>query len=169
MNSNATHRKKPIFIIFLILTLLCTAFIFSNSINTGEDSGRQSGRVVQAVIKAAGFFGIEISNVDLLSYIVRKSAHFCEFALLGAISYITLKNLGIYRIAQFYFSISYCLLIASCDEYIQTFRDGRSGQVSDVLLDLSGSTTAIVLLFLIGLWIDKRKRKRSAKADIPRR
>ena len=164
MTITAIRRKRLVFIVFLTLTLLCTAFIFGNSINTGEDSGRQSGRVVQAVLKITDFFGIKITNINLLSHLVRKSAHFCEFALLGVLSFYTLKAMGLCRVAQIYFGVSYCLLIASCDEYIQTFTNGRSGQVSDVMLDLSGSATAIILLFLIGFFINKRKTH-SAEAE----
>lgn len=153
------ESKKYIVILLIVLTLACVVFIFSNSLNNGEDSGRQSGRVVRAVLKIAGFFGIEVRDTAALSHFVRKSAHFLEFALLGALSVLTLKSVGLCRIAQVYFATSFCLLIAACDEYIQTFSSGRSGQVSDVFLDLSGSITAIAICLIICLLIRKRIKK----------
>lgn len=156
------RRKKYVLILLIILTLAWVAFIFSNSLNNGEDSSRQSGRVVQAILKIADFLGIKIGNTALLSHIVRKSAHFLEFALLGALSFFTLGSMNLGRIAQIYFGTSFCLLIAACDEYIQTFSIGRSGQVGDVFLDLSGSVTAIALCFLVVFLVSNRKRKKEA-------
>lgn len=160
MTNSSGRRRKIVFIIFLILTLACVAFIFSNSLSNGEESSRQSGKVVQAVLKATDFIGVKITNVDLLSHIVRKCAHFLEFALLGALSFLTLKSMGLFKIWQVYFGVGFCLLIAACDEYIQTFRSGRSGQVSDVFLDLSGSVTAIAFCILITFLIQKHKKKK---------
>ena len=41
------------------------------------------------------------------------------------------------------------MLVASVDETIQLFVSGRSGQVSDVVLDLVGALCGIALLLII--------------------
>ena len=43
----------------------------------------------------------------------------------------------------------FCLLVASVDETIQLFVSGRSGQVSDVVLDFVGALCGITLLLII--------------------
>lgn len=165
LTNSSNRRQKNVFYIYLFLTLVCVAFIFGNSLSDGEESGRQSGKIVQVVVKAAEFFNIRITDVVLLSHIVRKSAHFLEFALLGALTFMTLRRIRICRYAQVYFSVSFCLLIAACDEYIQTFRSGRSGQVSDVFLDLSGSATAIALCILFCFLRERKMKKEAHKKE----
>ena len=43
----------------------------------------------------------------------------------------------------------FCLLVAAVDETIQLFVSGRSGQVSDVVLDFVGALCGIALLLII--------------------
>ena len=53
-------------------------------------------------------------------------------------------------------ALCWCLLYAATDEYHQTFVPGRSGRVSDVLVDLLGSaigTLGILLILAAGRWI----------------
>ena len=157
------ERKKILSAVFLLLTIACTVIIFSNSMNIGLDSGRQSGKVVQAVIKVADVLGIKINNVESLHHIVRKSAHFLEYALLGALSFFTLKIMGMKTFPRVYFTLGYSLLIAGCDEYIQTFREGRSGQVSDAFLDFSGAATAVALCLLVFFLIKRHKSRKINK------
>ena len=40
-----------------------------------------------------------------------------------------------------------CIIYALTDEFHQTFIDGRSGQISDVFLDSSGSLIATVVFY----------------------
>ena len=42
-----------------------------------------------------------------------------------------------------------CVLYASIDEFHQLFVPGRSGQVTDVLIDLIGVVLGLLLVFLI--------------------
>lgn len=49
-------------------------------------------------------------------------------------------------------------MIASMDEMIQLFVDGRSGQISDVALDSIGALTGILLILgLRFLWCRRKK------------
>ena len=83
---------------------------------------------------------------------MRKSAHFCEFALLGCLTAWTgfLQNK---RIVKNLTSIGFvCLATAVIDEYLQYYSAGRSAQVNDVVLDFAGVVAGLVFFVLIH-WI----------------
>jgi VanZ family protein len=53
-------------------------------------------------------------------------------------------------------------LVASLDEWHQTFLPSRTGAISDVMLDSSAALTAQVLIFLYLTW---KPRRMSAAGD----
>ena len=124
--------------IFLILTLAWTVFIISLSLNNAEESNKQSDTVVVMVKRVAQALGIDIADGSLLPHYVRKSAHFIEFGILGMLCLPMFRALTQRTFAHVLISLGYCGLIAVTDEYIQLFTYGRSGQLSDVLIDFSG-------------------------------
>lgn len=78
------------------------------------------------------------STPTLTEHLVRKLAHFSEFALAGVLGHICFS--------QWRKEMRFCILctlfaglfIALCDETIQLFVPGRSGQIMDVWIDFSG-------------------------------
>jgi len=77
-----------------------------------------------------------------VSTIVRKSAHFTEYAVLG---YVTRKNVGLNTQTWFYLSG----FVPFLDEALQTQIAGRTGLFSDSLIDLAGYITGI---FIAGIF-----------------
>lgn len=148
---------------FLILTLLCTVFIFSNSMTEGEESALQSGRVVRAVMKVCDAVGIEVTDTDTLTYNVRKAAHFLEFGLLGLLSFFALFSFGLKAYKSALLSLSYCFFIAVSDELIQTSYEGRAGQVGDVFIDFWGALTTVAICFIIVCIVKKYKKRKSMR------
>ena len=149
---------KPRNIVFLILAILLTAFIFSNSMRDAAASDGQSGRFVAALEQFAGLFGTVIPHNATVT-IVRKGAHMAEFFLLSCCW------CGVFwqRAHRFW---AYCvyilfagLLTACCDEWIQLFSDGRASEVCDVFIDFAG----VLLAVLAGLGIDLIQNRRRRK------
>ena len=133
--------------IFITITLIWTALIFSFSLQSGEVSGDLSGSVLEALL---GFFmpGVLESpeKLELFHLILRKCAHFTEFMILGVLSSIALKYMQIgYKSI---IGLGYCVLIASLDETLQLFVSGRAGRVQDVLIDSAGALAGIVIVFI---------------------
>ena len=133
--------------IFITITLIWTAVIFSFSLQSGEVSGDLSGSVLEALL---GFFmpGVLESpeKLELFHLILRKCAHFTEFMILGVLSSIALKYMQIgYKSI---IGLGYCVLIASLDETLQLFVSGRAGRVQDVLIDSAGALAGIVVVFI---------------------
>ena len=133
--------------IFITITLIWTAVIFSFSLQSGEVSGDLSGSVLEALL---GFFmpGVLESpeKLELFHLILRKCAHFTEFMILGVLSSIALKYMK--NEYKSIIGLGYCVLIASLDETLQLFVSGRAGRVQDVLIDSAGALAGIVIVFI---------------------
>ena len=143
---NIMHGKRTGSIVLIVLYCLYILLIFSNSAQTASESSQRSLRIVQQLNSL--LFG----GADIISeHLIRKAAHFTEFAGLGALGYACFKR-GI-RVPASVFSaaassVFFGLLTALTDETIQLFVEGRSGQITDVWIDFAGvcfGTAAAIL------------------------
>ena len=145
-------NKKKMYILS-VLTLLWTSFIFSMSLQVGEDSGRLSGGVLNIILDIISplwenIFGpITDNGIKLFHHFIRKAAHFTEFMVLGVLALSTALNFEKLRF-KWLVALSYGLLIASFDETLQLFVEGRAGTVTDVCIDFCGVLTGVMLIIL---------------------
>ena len=151
-NTFTKDKKYIIMCLYFVLLFSWLFFIFSNSLSTGEESTRQSRKVVEISQKIVSIFD-EDAVVD--SSDIRTSAHFIEFFVLG-ILYILgtlfFKNNRGFLVVS---SVSLSLFTALVDETIQMNVKGRGSQVIDVWVDFLGAIVAhffvIFVLYLIKL------------------
>jgi len=100
-------------------------------------------------------------TIDLLHFMIRKSAHFVEYFVLSLLILRGIRagrhgaRLG-WALAAIALAGSY----AALDEFHQSFVPGRTAEVSDVLLDTSGGIAAQAIAALVMLWGDVRRRDR---------
>lgn len=143
-----TKYKKQFFI---ILTILWTFIIFSFSLQSGEDSSEISSGfgawLMEHVLSVFSIDDMSTEQLDSFHFLIRKCAHFTEFFILGVFMYLTLKQTTIIHKAGI--GIVLCMVVAAMDETIQLFMDGRSGQLTDVLLDSCGGLVGIWVAYLI--------------------
>lgn len=121
---------------FLVLIWMTIIFIMSSF--DSVESSNQSNFIVDII---ANIFKIE--NIELLSFIIRKLAHYTEYLILGflVINMFTKNNINnLYLI-----SIILCIIYAISDEIHQIFIPGRACQLRDILIDSIGSITGIYL------------------------
>lgn len=140
-------------VMFLILSVLSTAFIFSNSCRTAEVSSEQSGIIVNIVS--------QVINCDtgILTTVIRKLAHMFEFFLQAVAVCLFTGSLG--RLPEYVIYALFTGLLTACtDEFLQLFFDGRGSMVSDVFIDFSGTVIGIVLYFIIYTVIKKLRSKK---------
>lgn len=143
--SHKNRRVKFTHILSGTASLLFTAFIWSNSLKDAAASSADSGRVLSWLNELLASIGI---YPFLSSHLVRKTAHFCEFALLGLL--LALTCLTARRIKSIWpVAAPSSLAVACTDELLQLFSDGRSCQISDMLLDFCGALTGIAIVFLV--------------------
>lgn len=153
------NKSKIPAVIFLILTVLWCSVIWSFSLKNAERSKNESNRVGELISETVErVFG---EKVTLIPIVIRKAAHFAEFAVLGALLYMTVHYFGIRRVKTSYAIVAPAsLAVAATDEFLQLFSEGRSAQISDVLLDVTGAMFALsVCVCIYCIAKDKRKRK----------
>ena len=136
--------RKIVFIVLLMICVLWTSFIFSNSLKDASASDSQSAGVTEKVNEVAQAVGIdrEITHSE-----VRSMAHFSEFALLALLLSATVsvgiypyfKEKLLYSLLLHASSVPLCFILAVIDELLQKLSDGRASQVTDVLLDTLGA------------------------------
>ena len=141
--------------IFLILTMIMTLAIWINSILPADMSSTQSGFFTTMIHSVIGMFRISI-EIDKLSLIVRKSAHFSQFFLLGIFWFQYLFRVIKSKNLVHWYAALFCLLTAIIDETIQIFSEGRAFQFTDILIDFFGSFMAISA-FVLTLYLIKNK------------
>ena len=133
---------------WLIACLLC--FIWGNSLLPGSVSGRISDAVKSLL---AFLLPGEVPGVTSGGGLLRKIAHFTEFAALGAALCWRFGMLEKRKIMALVFSFG-----AACvDETIQRFVPDRGPSLWDVGIDTCGVITGMILL-QIGYRLWKRKQ-----------
>ena len=169
--------------VFLVLTILWMVLIFAFSARPAEVSSEDS-RSIGLLIGELFIPGFEEQSAEAqdrfaekVDYPIRKAAHASEYALLGLLTagaYIAggaadMGNGNEKKKADTNSkkrtSISRGILIpwvittayAATDEMHQLFVPGRSGQVSDVLLDSAGAIAGLALLGEIRFLVQRRR------------
>ena len=87
---------------------------------------------------------------DIIHHYIRKSGHFVFYGLLGLAWlrawWMTLPRLRYFEVAVL--GLLGTALVASCDEWHQTFLPNRTGSASDVWLDCCGAITLELLVYI---------------------
>ena len=148
-------RRKWWTIAFLAWLALC----WGHSLMSGDLSSFESSRFVFLLRPILSLFGV--TSERTMTFIVRKGAHFTEYMILA----VLMRGLVHAWFGEGWRPRAVMLLgivaIPCLDEFIQTFVPGRSGQPRDVLIDISGAFTGLVLSHIVSTWL-KRRRTRPA-------
>lgn len=148
----------------MIITLLWVGVIFSFSLRPASESSQMSMGFGRWLVETflPGFLdkleAMSQEQLDFLHFLLRKTGHFSEYFVLGALSMLTLGQTKL-RCRKMT-GIGFCVLVASVDETIQLFVSGRSGQVTDVVLDGCGAMAGIVVVAFV-LFVSDLRRKKS--------
>lgn len=132
-------------VLFTLALAGCIWFIFSNSMAVADVSSVSSGRVLQllqAVLRRLGMPGLA---QRLTMHIVRKMAHFCEYALEGFLLMLCMRVYTRRYVRHISVPMLGGVLTAMADETIQIYSPGRSSQVTDVWLDSAGVLAGILI------------------------
>ncbi len=125
--------------------LLWIAFIWGNSLMPGAASTSQSDRAASMLGPLFGLVGV--SAFSTMTFVVRKSAHFLEYAVLAILGRATRRSWGGEGDVLPWALV---FLVPVLDECIQLFVPGRSGMLRDVLIDLAGMCFGLLATFLVG-------------------
>lgn len=130
-------------LVLWLLVISCMSVIFAFSSQEATESKKTSSRFITVVVRLLDINNSlsqeSIENIaENITTFVRKSAHFSIYALLGALVALLLSQYGLKGKRQLLFAVLWVLLYACSDEFHQTFVEGRSGEIRDVLIDTAG-------------------------------
>lgn len=136
--------------ILTVLTVLWMGLIFFMSAQNADASNEMSGRTVRFVERV--FFPDwdtlpseeYTERHQSLTYLVRKTAHFTEYLILGVFLSLVLMTFPIpwkYRVPA---GIAIGAMYAVSDEIHQMFVAGRAMALFDILIDSAGVTVGVL-------------------------
>lgn len=152
--------KKKILLILLFAVMI---LIFVLSAQPATDSSRLSRGLTRKILEWFEFFRnfdeeTKLKIISGLQFVVRKSAHFTVYGLLGCLAFL---NSGCYeklKKHKFRYALAFCLVYAITDEIHQKFVPGRSGELRDVLIDTFGSIFGVLVTIVIS-YLHRRVKK----------
>ena len=130
--------------IHLLLPLIWMVVIFIFSQQPASISSGQSSVFVERLHHI-------VPSIDqqLLTFIIRKSAHIFAYFILGILIFNALWRINFSKLTYSQpaiSSITICALYAASDELHQLFISGRSGEVRDIIIDSIAASIGIVLI-----------------------
>lgn len=124
---------------FLILSILWTCIIFGFSLQSGDESVLTSNIVLDLLALVFPFLK-DPAHLQLAVLIIRKTAHFTEYFILGYFYTKAVKETGWEKL------LLVGWFIPILDETLQLFSPGRASSPIDMLIDMSGYLTALIVL-----------------------
>lgn len=153
--------------IFFILMLIWMAVIFSFSCRNGVESTGDSYNVGMAVgrIVVPAFSDLsadkQLEFAAKVDHPIRKTAHALEYTVLG----ICVTGFLYKKDRKWRYNVLFAWLLgtiyAASDEFHQLFVPGRSGQLSDVMLDSAGVLLGVLIVSVIFNILYNRRTDRS--------
>jgi len=129
-------------------------------LSTGLFGESQTGGILEPVIRFL-FPSASDAAVELIHHLIRKAAHFTEYAVLATLWFRALtrgSGVPFRRAILTAFIIS--AVYAASDEFHQYFVPSRTASVYDAMLDASGAAAAC--LFLHVMYNSSRREKGKA-------
>lgn len=145
-------KNKPLAIISWFFAVAVAVIIFRFSCDTGEKSAEVSEGFLSMIIE---FIGKYISH-----NLLRKIAHFCEFAALGFFTAGGVKFT--FDKGRIYIPLILCILYSVSDEVHQYFVPERACRIFDIFIDTCGSLTGILVFTLLIFIVQEIIRKKSS-------
>lgn len=147
MDSKKLRSANVVLCLLIVFTLV---FIWGNSAMSRDASSTVSNTFLQKVNLVLGFIGLTLKD----DFMLRKAAHFLEFALLGGevflLFYLNISSPHKPFILVGAISFS----VAMIDELIQFF-SGRHSSFMDVILDFTGAVFGVAVITVLKKHINK--------------
>lgn len=120
-------------------------------LSTGQGSMEETSLIIRPILKYLFSTAPDVT-IDLYHGYVRKLAHFTEYAILAVFAFRVAAAWPILRLRGWSLlgPALFVALIASIDEYHQSFVPSRTSSFWDVLLDVSGGVFAVFLCWMAG-------------------
>jgi len=155
-NANVSLRRKLLWWLPTLVWLCLQAF-FSTDTFSAENTATILWRIAHALDP-----GISTHQFEVLHFLVRKSAHFCTYGVLGTLAFFswraTLAGAALWSFRWSALAVLAVAVAGSLDEFHQAFVPSRTASALDVLLDTIGG---ICFQILLAVMIRRRVRQKS--------
>ena len=146
---------KKIFLLLMAVYYCLIIFSFSSQTATVSD-GKSKGTIAFVYEKVmVPLFDCEPLQKDMfvekINGKIRKLAHFANFFILAVFVYAYTKEYDDDLLVKVLTAFLVCVIIASFDEYHQSFFPGRAPSVKDVVIDLTGAMTGFLFSDIFGI------------------
>jgi VanZ family protein len=150
-----TNSRREQFMLYAPLFIWIGVIFF---LSTGQGSMSQTSRIIRPILE---FLFPAASEETLLVYhgLIRKLAHLIEYSILGFLAFRAFLHLR-RRSGQLIGAVAAAfvvIIVATIDEFNQSFNPSRTGSSTDVLIDVSGGLAVILLCYL---FLDRKKELR---------
>lgn len=117
--------------------------------STGELSTANSSRIIGPILLWL-FPNISIETMAFVHGLIRKAAHFTEYAilaLLAARAFVSSSHKTLRR-RWFFAALLLVVIYSLADEYHQSFVPSRTGSIYDSFIDMAGGLTGLLIFTL---------------------
>lgn len=108
--------------------------------------------------------GLDLARAEVWHHYLRKAGHFVGYFVLSVLLFrawrTTLRAPSLWTLRWATIAFFMSALVASLDEWHQSYLPSRTGRVADVVLDSSAALSAQILIFLfLCLWRSARREE----------
>ena len=155
-NQELKNKGREQLILYAPLIIWIGVIFFLSS---GQGSSTRTSIIIRPILEFL-FPAASFETIALYHGLIRKLAHFTEYAVLGFLaSRAFAGSSGSFLLRHYYLGAgSLVLLVAASDEFNQSFNPERTGSPIDTLIDICGGLAAIVFHYLFS---KSRNRARS--------
>lgn len=157
MTSRATRSR------ILRYAPLLLWMVFISFASTSGFSAANTSRFIRPLLLWL-FPQVSEEKIALIHFLVRKAAHFSEYAVLGFLTARAFINSSQRLLQVHWFKAGAILIIsyALLDEFHQGFVSSRTASIYDSFIDIAGGLFALICFALF----NRRKRKHSETAQV---
>lgn len=157
-NATKNYIVRPVFLIFAVIWMIIVFIFSSQPADTSQNTSLNlTKRIVNVFFNNKSSIEKEQITEKLDPYI-RKLAHYTLYAIGGILIANYINTYNIKDKNKIIYSICIGATYACTDEFHQLFVEGRSGQLTDVLIDSLGVATGVCIFLCVITIFKKLKR-----------
>ena len=151
------HTKRIILVLIIILWMYVVFYLSSQNGNESQGTSSFIVNIVASIYTKLTNIQLTMSNIDNLTYVIRKIAHFTLY-FLGSISvFLLFKTYNISKRRTYIYTLLFCVIYACSDEFHQIFSKDRNGNCIDILIDTFGSALGMIFVDIVSNIVYKLK------------